>query len=61
MPKAVSDNIIFFDPRRGSNRTSSAPDTVLRIIGEGRRTDGKWVTRCVIIQPSAEIVPLEKI
>ena len=58
MPQAVSDNIIVFDPRRGSKRAGSPLDTVFRVIGEGRRVDGKWVMRCVIVQPSAEIIPL---
>ncbi|WP_156929044.1 hypothetical protein [Bradyrhizobium sp. th.b2] len=56
MQQAISDNIIVFDPRRASKRVRPSPDTVLRIIGRACRADGKWVTRCTIIEPSAEII-----
>ena len=59
MPKAVSDNIIVFDQQRASKR-ATPPNEVLRVVGEERRADGRWVTRCIIVQPSAEIIPLEK-
>lgn len=58
MPKAVSDNITVFDPSRRS-RPIEPLMTVLRAVGEERRADGRWFTRCVVVQPSAEIVRLK--
>lgn len=58
MPKAVSDNITVFDPSRRS-RPIDPLMTVLRVVGEERRADGRWVTRCAVVQPSAEIVLLK--
>ncbi|TKV73295.1 hypothetical protein FDV58_37715 [Bradyrhizobium elkanii] len=58
MPKAVADNITVFDPSRRL-RPIEPLMTVLQVVGEDRRADGKWVTRCAIIQPSAEIVRLK--
>lgn len=58
MPKAVSDNITVFDPSRRSRPTEPL-STVLRVIGERRRPDGRWVALCAVVQPSAEIIRLK--
>jgi hypothetical protein len=58
MPKAVSDNITVFDPSRRLTPVEPLV-TVLRVVGEYRRADGRWATQCVVVQPSAEIVRLK--
>lgn len=60
MQHADTDNIANLDQRRRSKPIDRQSKPVkLRVIDEFQRPDGRWVTRCEIVQRSADVVPLK--